>query len=138
MLIAHVGDSRAYVFRKGELRRLTRDQTMAQFMADTGLISKDEIDCHPMRHILTGVLGTGATSGDVVLGVEKLVDGDQVLLCTDGLTEMVPEHVMARVLRESTGSAAEACQRLLDIALERGGKDNVTVVLGRYQIERRP
>ena len=138
LLVAHVGDSRAYIFRKGELRRLTRDQTMAQFMADTGLIAKDGIDRHPMRHILTGVLGTGGASSDVVLGVEKLADGDQVLLCTDGLTEMVPEDAMAHVLRESTGSAAEACERLVDITLERGAKDNVTVVLGRYHIEGRP
>lgn len=138
LLLGHVGDSRAYIFRRGELRRLTRDQTMAQFLADTGLIAKDEVENHPMRHVLTGVLGTGTASSDVVLGVEKLADGDQVLLCTDGLNEMVPEGEMARVLGESTGSAAEACQRLVDIALERGGKDNVTVVLGRYQIERQP
>jgi PPM family protein phosphatase len=134
LLVAHVGDSRAYVCRKGELRRLTRDQTMAQFMADTGLITKDELATHPMRHILTGVLGTGGTSGDVVLGVEKLADEDQVLLCTDGLTEMVPEEAIAQILRESTRSAADVCERLVDIALEAGGKDNVTVVLGRYHI----
>lgn len=136
LLIAHVGDSRAYLFRQGELRRLTRDQTMAQFLADTGLIASEEIDRHPMRNVLTGVLGTQGSPSDVVLRCERLADGDQVLLCTDGLTDMVPEAAIGDLLRQSTGTAAEACERLVERALERGGKDNVTVVLGRYRIER--
>jgi protein phosphatase len=135
LLIAHVGDSRAYLFRKGQLQRLTRDQTMAQFLADTGLIKPEQVANHPMRHVLTGALGTTGGPSDVDLSGQRLADGDQVFLCTDGLTEMVPEPVITDLLREGAGSAAEDCERLVNLALERGGKDNVTVVIGRYRIQ---
>jgi PPM family protein phosphatase len=135
LVVAHVGDSRAYLFRQGQLQRLTRDQTMAQFLADTGLISAAEIDHHPMRHVLTQALGTGEGPTDVHLAGQHLADGDQILICTDGLTDMVPEPMIADVLRRPGRSAASDCKRLVNLALERGGKDNVTVVAGRYRIE---
>lgn len=135
LLVAHVGDSRAYLFREGQLQRLTRDQTMAQFLADTGLISAGEIDDHPMRHVLTQALGTGDGPTDVHLAGRQLEDGDQILICTDGLTDMVPEPMIADVLRRPGRSAASDCKRLVNLALERGGRDNVTVAVGRYRIE---
>jgi serine/threonine protein phosphatase PrpC len=140
LLTAHVGDSRAYVFRhSGRLERLTRDQTMAQSLADSGAISQEEVETSPYRHVLTSALATRGAFVQVELKRWRLHDGDQVLLCSDGLTDMVPDETIARVLEESRTSA-QACRRLIGLALEAGGKDNVTAVLGQYRIpaEARP
>jgi protein phosphatase len=134
MVIAHVGDSRAYLFRNGKLDPLTRDQTMAQFLADTGMIDPDEISKHPLRNALTSAMGTQGGPMDVDLHGMRLADGDQVLLCTDGLTEMISESAIAEVLGHSTTPAADVCQQLVDLALDGGGRDNITVVLGRYRV----
>jgi serine/threonine protein phosphatase PrpC len=134
LLTAHVGDSRAYVFRRGGvLERLTRDQTMAQSLADAGAIAQEEVAKHPSRHVLTSALATRGAFAQVELRRSRLEDGDRLLLCSDGLTEMVGEDAIARVLA-SAGPSAEACRRLVDLALEAGGKDNVTVVLAGYRI----
>jgi len=133
LLTAHVGDSRAYLFRKGRLERLTRDQTLAQSLADAGQITEEEAARHPSRHILTGAIATRGAFVQVELRHLELEDGDQLLLCSDGLTEMVPEQTIARTLSASE-SSVEGCRRLVDLALEAGGKDNVTVALGRYRI----
>jgi protein phosphatase len=134
LMTAHVGDSRAYVYRSGgRLERLTRDQTMAQSLADAGAITQDEVGKHPSRHVLTSALATRGAFVQVELKRSRLEDGDQVLLCSDGLTEMVPDETIAKVLASGQKSA-EACRQLVDLALEAGGKDNVTVVLARYQI----
>jgi serine/threonine protein phosphatase PrpC len=133
LLTAHVGDSRAYVFHDGRLERLTRDQTMAQSLADAGAIQPEEVAKHPMRHVLTSALATRGAFVQVELRRSRLQDGDQLLLCSDGLTEMVAEDEIARVLA-APGPAADPCRTLVDLALEAGGKDNVTVVLGRYRI----
>ena len=137
LLTAHVGDSRAYLLRGGELRRLTRDQTMAQSLADAGAIPPEEVGKHPARHILTGALATRGAFAQVELGHCRLEDGDRLLLCSDGLTEMVADREIAKLLGASS-SAEEACRRLVDLALEQGGKDNVTVVVGRYRIPASP
>ncbi len=133
LLVAHVGDSRAYLLRKGQLERLTRDQTMVQSLMDQGAISAEEMAHHPMRHILAGVLGTKGKPIDVELRFIGLEDGDQVLVCTDGLTEMVAEAVIAEAL-VAAPTAEAACQRLIELANSHGGKDNVTAVVSRYQI----
>ena len=132
LLVAHVGDSRAYLFRDGRLRRLTRDQTMAQFLADSGCIKAEEIATHRLRHVLTNVLGTQGGPLDVDLQGLRLESGDQVLLCTDGLTDMITEQAIEEVLRAPDQPAAKACERLIALALTAGGKDNVTVVIARY------
>ncbi len=134
LLTAHVGDSRAYVMRRsGALERLTRDQTLAQSLADAGAISREDIATHPSRNVLTGALATRGAFVQVELKRWRLADGDQLLLCSDGLTDMVPDDKIARELG-AQGNAADVCQRLVDLALEAGGKDNVTVVLGRYRM----
>jgi serine/threonine protein phosphatase PrpC len=134
LLTAHVGDSRAYVLRKGgRLERLTRDQTMAQSLADSGAITQAEVATSPYRHVLTSALATRGAFVQVELKRTHVDDGDQVLLCSDGLTEMVPDDAIARELA-APGPSAGVCRRLVDLALEAGGKDNVTVVLSRYRI----
>jgi serine/threonine protein phosphatase PrpC len=134
LLTAHVGDSRAYVFRgHGGLERLTRDQTMAQSLADAGAITQEEVARHPSRHVLTSAIASRGAFAQVELKRSRLEDGDRLLLCSDGLTEMVAEEKIAGVLA-SAATSAGACRRLVDLALDAGGKDNVTVVLGGYRI----
>src|SRR5262249_34721328 len=128
LVLAHIGGSRAYLFRQGRLQRLTQDHTVAQSLADLGLISTDEIPMHGGRHVLTNVIGAGGGHVHVDLLALRLADGDQLMLCTDGLPDMVSEDAMTKALRESK-SAAEACRALVDMALDGGGKDNVTVVV---------
>lgn len=135
LVTAHVGDSRVYVLHDGQLRRLTADQTMAQTLADAGAISPEDVAKHPSRHILTGAIATRGAFLNVELKHSQLSDGDQLLLCTDGLTEMASEEKIAAAL-SGRGSAADVCRKLVDLALAGGGKDNVTVVLARYRIPR--
>ena len=133
LMIAHLGDSRVYLFRDAALRQLTRDQTVAQALADAGAIRAEDVPKHHTRHILTGALSTKGSTAPVELHQLQLLDGDQILLCTDGLTEMVAERDISGVLTRRE-SAEAACRRLVDLALSGGGKDNVTVVLGRYRL----
>ena len=133
LFIIHLGDSRAYLFREGELRQLTRDHTYAQAMADAGYIAHDEVRRHARRHTLTNYIGGRHGKVKADLRWLRLADGDRLLLCTDGLSDMVDDRSIARILREHERSQ-DAAQTLLDEAVERGGKDNVTVVLARYEI----
>ena len=133
LVIAHVGASRACLFRQGQLLHLTSDQTLAQLLADVGVIRPEEVSKHHGRRMLTGSITSAGDKAQVELHHLKLIDGDQLLLCSDGLTEMVTDAKISEVL-ENQGTAAAACNALVDHALEAGGKDNVTVVLGRYQI----
>jgi PPM family protein phosphatase len=137
LIIAHSGDSRAYLFRQGLLQQLTRDQTMAQSLADDGTIRPEEVATHPMRHVLTGAIATRGGKRPTELHQLRLINGDQILLCSDGLTEMVTDSAIAAVL-DAPGPAADACRVLVDLALEGGGRDNVTVLLGRYHIPELP
>jgi protein phosphatase len=127
----HAGDSRAYLFRRGKLHQLTRDHTLAQHLADTGWISPEEVAGHRLRHVLTRALGGGGGQIEAEIQHLQLADGDRLLLCTDGLTEMVPDAGIADVLGRVKGSQ-EACHALVEAALQAGGKDNVTVALARY------
>ena len=132
LVIAHIGDSRAYLFHHGKLQQLTRDQTLAQDLAEIGVIRPEDVAKHHARHILTGVISTQGEESQAELHRVPLEYGDQVLLCTDGLTELVTDKRIAEVLEKSL-SASAACRELVDLALEAGGNDNVTVVVGRYQ-----
>jgi protein phosphatase len=133
LIIAHVGDSRVYLFTHGQLVRLTKDQTMAQLLADLGVISPDEAQKHHSRHVLTGAITAGGQKAEVELHHVRLANGDRLLLCSDGLTEMVSDPQIATVL-ERPEPATKSCQSLVDMALEAGGRDNITVVLADYQI----
>jgi protein phosphatase len=133
LILAHVGDSRAYLLRGGEFRQLTKDHTLAQELADARGISPADVVKHVFRHVLTRAVGGKVGWGGVDIDKFTLEDGDQLLLCSDGLNEMVTPAAMATILRDSL-TAEAACQQLIEAALQNGGKDNVTVVLGRYQI----
>ncbi len=133
LFIASVGDSRAYLFRKARLKQLTRDQTYSQVLADAGQISQHEVSTHHLRHILTDAIGASQGKVNVEIKQLHLLDGDSLLLCTDGLTEMVEEEEIAGVLLRAENPQT-ACQTLVDLALENGGKDNVTALVAKYHI----
>lgn len=131
-LIAHVGDSRVYLFRQGKLRQLTHDHTLAQKLVDEGIIQPGEMASHYSRYSLTNALGaTGVVECESRLA--KLMDGDVVLLCTNGLNEMVDDVTIEEIL-SLVESPSEACQALVDKAMERGGIDDVTAIVARYSI----
>ncbi len=133
LFVFHVGDSRAYLHRKGELRRLTKDHTVAQAMADAGYIAPDEVRTHNKRNALTNFLG--GHSGKVKADVRwlRLADGDRLLVCSDGLTEMIEDDAIAKILSQSS-TPSQAAQALIDQALEKGGRDNITVIVSRYTV----
>jgi protein phosphatase len=133
LILAHVGDSRAYLVHNGELHRLTRDHTLVQELVDRGMLSPEEAAKHPFRHVLTRCLGTERGENEAEVQLVSLTDQDQLLLCTDGLTDMVDDATIGGILR-SAASANDACHELLALALQHGGKDNVTVVLARFGI----
>jgi protein phosphatase len=133
LVLYHVGDSRGYLLRHGRLHRLTHDHTVAQELADAGLLDPEQVETHRQRHVLTRTVG--GSGGDVEVEVQHvhLEDGDRVLVCTDGLTDMVPDDAIATILN-ATLTSADACAALLDRALRAGGRDNVTIALARYTI----
>ena len=135
LFVVHVGDSRAYLFRAGQLRQLTRDQTVVQALVDAGALTREQAAAHNLRHVLTQALGQSA--GELRIEVErlKLESGDCLLLCTDGLTDMLTDSEIAGVLAGSD-KADDNCRELVARALDAGGKDNVTVIVARYSFPR--
>jgi len=129
--LTHVGDSRAYLYRSHELIQITHDQTMAQMLADAGVIASECVDSHPLRNTLGSVLCHDA--GQLLPRVyqQGLAAGDQLLLCTDGLTKRVLPAQIAEIL-DSTFTAEDACRELVAAANIAGGPDNTTVVLARF------
>ena len=129
--IVHVGDSRAYLLRNGELHRLTRDHTYLQLLIDSGQLSREEACNFPMRHVLVNALGGSNEDVEVDVDQVDLASGDRILMCSDGLTDLVDDGTICRVLVEQPESQ-RACEQLLELALGRGGKDNVTVIVATY------
>ena len=127
--IANVGDSRAYMFRDGELVRLTRDHSLVEELVSQGQLTDEEALEHPQRSIITRALGPEADV-EVDTWSYALRPGDVVLLCSDGLTDMLLERHVQQALAES-GTLAQAADRLIDEANAAGGRDNITVVLFR-------
>ncbi|MGE5508735.1 MAG: Stp1/IreP family PP2C-type Ser/Thr phosphatase [Chitinophagales bacterium] len=125
--IAQVGDSRAYLIRDGEIRRLTNDHSLVGELLRNGSISPQEAMLHPQRNLLTRALGTSAEVLVDLVEVGLMFD-DILVLCTDGLTGLVPdEELMAEVLRHADPQAA--AEGLVGLANARGGTDNITVIV---------
>lgn len=133
LFIAHAGDCRAYLFHEKTVRQLTRDHTHVQRMVDAGMLTPDEAAAHQLRNVLTNVLGGGKKSVEVEFQRLRLAGGDQLLLCSDGLTGTVKDDEIAGILGGSA-SADDSCRRLVALALERGAPDNVTALVARYEI----
>ena len=131
LIIGHVGDSRAYLLRGEKFTQLTTDHTLAQALIDAGVANPDDPASRSMRHVLTAAVGSLGEQVDPQVQRFELRGGDKLLLCTDGLTEMVDDSTITQVIREAK-CAQSACQDLVDLALAGGGTDNVTVVLAHF------
>jgi len=132
--LLHVGDSRIYRLRSGRLEQLTRDHTVAQGMLDAGQITADQLRHHARRHVLTNVLS--GRPGDVVPDISsfQLQHGDRLLLCSDGLNEMLPDDAIATILLQHP-DPDDAANALVQEANNRGGRDNITAVVANYTVE---
>lgn len=127
--LAHVGDSRAYLWRDGGLRRLTDDHSIVGEMVRDGQLSEEDAESHPHRNVITRALGAEPAIR-VDTPSESLADGDVLMLCSDGLTSQVRDEEIAAVLADAP-TLQEAAERLVELANAAGGLDNVTVVLAR-------
>jgi PPM family protein phosphatase len=125
--IAHVGDSRAYLWREGELKRLTRDHSLVDELVQRGKLTEQQAAEHPQRSIITRALGP-EPDVDVDTWTYPVRPGDVLLLCSDGLTSMISEEQVADILR-GTSSLQQAGEELVGAANAAGGRDNITVVL---------
>ena len=131
LVVIHVGDSRAYLYRSGHLHRLTKDHTYAQMLVDCGRLDECDVASSGVRHILTNALGGSTEHVDVDIDAVRLENNDRLLLCSDGLTDLVEDDVIAETLAAMPASG-DACERLVQLALDRGGRDNVTVIVAGY------
>ena len=132
LLIMHVGDSRAYLFRNGHLERLTKDHTYAQVLVDSGLLSAGDVTLSRYRHVLTNALGGSAREVEVDVDLLRLENGDRLLLCSDGLTDGVDDEAIAAALGSARPSA-DVAQALLQRGLDAGGRDNITLVVATFE-----
>lgn len=128
-LFAHIGDSRAYLLRDGALERVTRDHSVVQEMLDHGLLSEQEAQRAPNRHIITRAIGLEAQVLADIIELPRQMN-DLVLLCSDGLSDMVSESDIAAILSD-TQSTDLAAEQLITAANRAGGNDNISVVLIR-------
>ncbi|MBN2983496.1 MULTISPECIES: Stp1/IreP family PP2C-type Ser/Thr phosphatase [Cohnella] len=127
-MIGHIGDSRAYRMREGELQQLTEDHTLVNELAKSGQLSPEEAANHPRRNVLTRALGTDR---EVAVDVRRidLRQGDRLLLCSDGLSSLVEDKLILDTLKEPDANMEQIADRLITLALLAGGDDNVTVAI---------
>jgi serine/threonine protein phosphatase PrpC len=127
MSFAHVGDSRAYMIRDNALSRITNDHSWVFEQVQAGMLTEAEAEKHPLRNVITRALG-GALQVNPDASEIHTKPGDVFLLCSDGLTGMVPEEEILRIVTESP-NLEDGCKKLIDEANERGGLDNITAIL---------
>ncbi len=129
--IGHVGDSRVYHVRKREIRQVTEDHSLAEDMVKKGKATREEVRTSPMRSMLTRSIGTKKeVTVDDPIGIE-LEDGDCLVLCTDGLTNLVEDQEILSAIH-NTADLQKACNKLVDTARKRGGHDNITIVAAEF------
>ena len=133
LIVGHIGDSRAYLLHRGKLVQLTRDHTVAAKLVEDGTHQPNDPLVLELRGLLLQALGSREGECNPELSDYLLADEDQLLLCTDGLTDMV-DDVDIELILNSASSAKSACRSLVDLALKNGGRDNVTVTVARYSI----
>jgi protein phosphatase len=127
--VVQVGDSRCYHFLKGKLRQITRDQTMAQALVDDGALPRDSLETSPLKNVLVSAIG-GENATPVVSRINIQDRNGVLLLCSDGLTKHVSDAELAEAIGNMQ-SSDQLCHDLLDLVLERGASDNVTIIAGR-------
>ncbi len=129
--LAHVGDSRAYLYRAGELTRLTDDHSWVHEQVSAGILTEEEAKTHPLKNVVTRALGGGPSVAPDLREME-FSRGDAFLFCSDGLTTMLSdEEIRDSIAEDETRTAEALCQGLVDLANDKGGVDNITVVFVR-------
>ena len=128
LYVLHVGDSRCYIVRNGSLQLLTKDQTLAQHLHDCGKLDGDDFEKSPYHHVLLSAIGAQGDP-DAVVYKTRLLRGDKVMLCSDGLNAHLNDQEIENVLNSKAQCAEKICQELIDTANSRGGRDNITVVV---------
>ena len=131
LCVVHVGDSRAYMYEDGELHQVTEDHTVTADMVRRGDLQPEAAARHKLRHLITNVIGGNEALRYVEAHALQVQAGDRLLLCSDGLTEMLTNETIAATLREEPDPEA-ACKRLVAQANEAGGRDNITVLIVRF------
>jgi PPM family protein phosphatase len=131
LCVVHVGDSRAYLYRRDALHQITHDHTVTAEMVRLGQLRPEEVAHHRLRHVITNVLGGPEAGVDVEAHALELFPADRLMLCSDGLNEMLSNETIATTLKNNAQPEA-ACQSLLAQANEAGGRDNITVVLADF------
>ena len=131
LTVGNAGDSRCYMVRGGKLSQLTRDDSWVSAAWAEGILSHDEIDRHPLRNVITKAVGA-KDNIELETGETKLLSGDIVLLCSDGLHGMITDEQILKLLDPPPADLEKAAAALVDAANEAGGKDNVSVVLLKY------
>ncbi len=126
--IANIGDSRTYLYRDGELKALTKDHSLVARLVEAKQIEPDDVYSHPQRNLIYRSLGAGHKSVEPDVFYTALKPGDSLLLCSDGLWEMVRHQELRKVLNENT-DAQKICDILIDLANANGGEDNITAIL---------
>lgn len=130
LYVVHAGDSRCYLLRGGELKQLTTDHTLAQKLLDEGALTSDEAETSRWRHVLWNCVGGREQRVQAEVSKVALEPDDQVLMCSDGLTGMIGDEQITKLLQESV-SCEEAVDRLIEVANEAGGNDNISVIVAR-------
>jgi len=134
LYIVHAGDSRAYLYRQGTLEQITSDHTLVQLLISGGVLSPEDARTHARRNVITNVIGGPNAGVHAEIHKIRLEHDDVLLLCTDGLSEPVPDDQIARTLAKCP-DPAEAADRLIAQSLEAGGPDNVTAIVARWSIQ---
>jgi protein phosphatase len=131
LCVVHVGDSRAYLYGDDELYQVTHDDTLMSEMVRQGALQPEQVAHHRLRHVITNVVGGTEAVVNIEAHALEVRAGDRLLLCSDGLTEMVPDDAIAAILRVEADPEA-ACTKLVAQANEAGGRDNITVLIARF------
>jgi protein phosphatase len=131
LCIVHVGDSRAYLYRAGELHQLTQDHTVVAELVRAGALQPDQVAVHPLRHVITNVVGGPTIGVKVEARAFEVQAGDRLLLCSDGLSEMVKNDAIAATL-DAEPEPEAAAKALLVLANDGGGRDNISIVVVRF------
>ena len=130
--LAHVGDSRIYLVRAATLSQLTSDHSWVNEQIQSGIISAEQARSHPLRNVVTRALG-GRTDLQVDMQSREMEPGDILLLCSDGLTNMLPDDEIGSLVSQAAGDVKRAARDLVDAANARGGEDNITVLLIKFE-----
>lgn len=132
MYVVQVGDSRCYFFYDGKLKQVTRDQTVAQYLVDSGALAPALAAKSPFSNVLSSAIGGEEAKPEIAV-LDISPRGCVILVCSDGLNKHVPDEEIAEHLRTMT-SSEQVCTALLELALARGGSDNITILVGRARV----